>query len=237
MEFSLNETEIHWIQRICARSPVQFYWYNNISPPWNCWDRYPLYFRYFSNISRSILLHLIYTNYTKTLILLVDFRDVLNVLNININAFKKFQNILLLKVSSYLINYIQITIANQSATFQHNNLQDPDEIHLKNDCILRAYLHIFSGMETCWSVNPLKELQVSIIGQRNSVKLLYNHTELQAERQASAAAARSHWNALWRLKIGPRPIPKMSVTMDPMGSNLTLDARCGINSLAYRHCC
>ena len=139
MEFSLNGTEIHWIQRICARSQIQFYWYNNISPPWNCWDRYPLYFRYFSNISRSILLRLIYTNYKKTLILLVDFRDVLNVLNININAFKKFINILLLKVSSFLVNYIQITIANQSATFQHNNLQDPDEIHFENNGILTAY--------------------------------------------------------------------------------------------------
>ena len=28
------------------------------------------------------------------------------------------------------------------------------------------------------------------------------------ERQAAASAAKSHWNALWRSKIGPRPIPK-----------------------------
>ena len=32
----------------------------------------------------------------------------------------------------------------------------------------------------------------------------YTHTERQAARQA----ARSHWNALWRSKIDPRPIPK-----------------------------
>ena len=35
----------------------------------------------------------------------------------------------------------------------------------------------------------------------------HNHTERQAERQA----ARFHWNALWRSKIGPRPIPKRHV--------------------------
>ena len=32
----------------------------------------------------------------------------------------------------------------------------------------------------------------------------HNHTERQAARQA----ARSHWNALWRFKMGPRSIPK-----------------------------
>ena len=34
--------------------------------------------------------------------------------------------------------------------------------------------------------------------------LSYEHTK----RQAAAAAARSHWNALWRSKMGPRSIPK-----------------------------
>ena len=39
-------------------------------------------------------------------------------------------------------------------------------------------------------------------------KLSYNHTERQVERQAACQAARSHWNALWRSKMGPRSIPE-----------------------------
>ena len=46
----------------------------------------------------------------------------------------------------------------------------------------------------------------------------YKHTE----RQAAAATARSHWNALWRSKIGPRPIPKRQ----PKRQNFKAAARC-----------
>ena len=45
------------------------------------------------------------------------------------------------------------------------------------------------------------------IGQNNGLApppLRYKHTECQKV----AAVARSHWNALWRSKIGARPIPK-----------------------------
>ena len=54
--------------------------------------------------------------------------------------------------------------------------------------------------------------------------LSYNHTERQAERQASTATARSHWNALRRLKIGPRPIPKCHHRLNVFNLPLTLDA-------------
>ena len=40
------------------------------------------------------------------------------------------------------------------------------------------------------------------------VELSYTHTERQALRYASPAAARSHWNVLWRSKMSPRSIPK-----------------------------
>ena len=40
----------------------------------------------------------------------------------------------------------------------------------------------------------------------NALRL--THTKRQAERQASRQAARSHRNALWRSKMGPRSIPK-----------------------------
>ena len=38
--------------------------------------------------------------------------------------------------------------------------------------------------------------------------LSYTQTECQVARQASAAVAKSHWNALWRYKMGPISIPK-----------------------------
>ena len=37
--------------------------------------------------------------------------------------------------------------------------------------------------------------------------LSYEHTKRQVAVSASAAEARSHWDALWCSKIGPRPIP------------------------------
>ena len=40
------------------------------------------------------------------------------------------------------------------------------------------------------------------------------------ERQAAVAASPSHWNTLWRCKIGPRPIPKRHHR--PNAFNLTL---------------
>ena len=43
-----------------------------------------------------------------------------------------------------------------------------------------------------------------IHSQWDYIRLSYEHTELQA----SASAVRSHWNALWRSKMGPRSIPK-----------------------------
>ena len=62
--------------------------------------------------------------------------------------------------------------------------------------------------------------------QRTSVTawiLSYTHTK----RQAAAAAARSHWNALWRSKMGPRSIFKRQgerhhVHMNPMYSMETI---------------
>ena len=38
--------------------------------------------------------------------------------------------------------------------------------------------------------------------------LRHNHAKRQVERQAACQAARSHWNTLWRSKMGPRSIPK-----------------------------
>ena len=46
----------------------------------------------------------------------------------------------------------------------------------------------------------------------HNVNLSYTHTE----RQALASVARSHWNALWRSRISPRPIPKRQGEWHPV---------------------
>ena len=56
--------------------------------------------------------------------------------------------------------------------------------------------------------------------------LSYEHTE----RQAAAAASRSHWNALWHSKIGPRPIPKRP----PKRQNFKAAARCVYTLICLR---
>ena len=62
--------------------------------------------------------------------------------------------------------------------------------------------------------------------------LSYEHTERQAAASATAAASRSHWNALWRSKIGPRPIPKCH----PKCQNFKAAARC-VYTLTLKYCC
>ena len=52
--------------------------------------------------------------------------------------------------------------------------------------------------------------------------LSYEHTE----RQAAAAVSRSHWNALWRSKIGPRPIPKRHPKRQNFKAAAAAAARC-----------
>ena len=55
----------------------------------------------------------------------------------------------------------------------------------------------------------LNSLFVDFIRERVQLEgLSYNDTKRQAECQAAHQAARSHWNALWCSKIGPRSIPK-----------------------------
>ena len=54
-------------------------------------------------------------------------------------------------------------------------------------------------------------------------RVLLWHTE----RQAAASAARSYWNALWRSKIGPRPIAKRHPKRQNFKAAAVADARCG----------
>ena len=59
--------------------------------------------------------------------------------------------------------------------------------------------------------------------------LWYKHTKHQVELQEARQVARSHWNALWHSKTGPRPIPKWEGkrhTVQCNGFNLPLDAQC-----------
>ena len=51
--------------------------------------------------------------------------------------------------------------------------------------------------------------------------LSYTHTERQA------AAARSHWNEMWRSNIGPRPIPKCQPKRQNFKAAAAADAWCG----------
>ena len=53
-----------------------------------------------------------------------------------------------------------------------------------------------------------------------NLHLSYTHTKRQVS--AAAAAARSHWNALWCSKISPRPIPKCQGEWHPV-HNQTMD--------------
>ena len=59
-----------------------------------------------------------------------------------------------------------------------------------------------------WKYYRCTFLPLASISEDISTVYSYTHTERQAARQGSAAAPRSHWNALWRSKMGPRSNPK-----------------------------
>ena len=82
-----------------------------------------------------------------------------------------------------------------------------------------------------------REIFTSVNTKKLKAVLSYNHTERQAESQVAHQAARSHWNALWRSKMGPRSIPKRQPKHQNFKAaawRLMLDARCGYALGSFR---